>query len=63
MVKVYISIAPQIFTGIFGERNLNYELRHTSHFSVAHVVGVYNGTVSLSFLGPKIWCILPTRLK
>ena len=63
MVKVYISIASQIFTGIFGEWNLNYELRHTSHFSVAHVVGVYNGTVSLSFLGPKIWCIVPTRLK
>ena len=35
--KVYNNIAPPILTEIFSKRNLNYELRHTSHFSVSHI--------------------------
>ena len=61
--KVYINIAPPIFTEIFNKRNPNYQLRHTSHFSIPSVRSVYNGTESLSFLGPKIWDIVPTESK
>ena len=63
MFKVYNNIAPPIFTEIFDKRNPNYQLRHTSHFSIPPVRSVYNGTESLSFLGPKIWDIVPTELK
>ena len=35
--KVYNNIAPPIFTEIFSKPNLNYELRHTKHFSVPPV--------------------------
>ena len=48
---------------IFNKRNLTYHLRHTSHFSIPPVRSVYNGTESLSYLGPMIWDIVPTELK
>ena len=63
MFKVYNNIAPPIFTEIFNERNSNYQLRHTSHFSVPLVKSVYNGTDSLSFSGSMIWHIVPKELK
>ena len=63
MFKVYNNIAPPIFMEIFNKRNPNYQLRHTSHFSIPPVGSVYNGTESLSFLGPKIWDVVPTELK
>ena len=33
------------------------------YFSIPPVRSVYNGTESLSFLGPKVWDIVPTELK
>ena len=50
----FITIAPPIFTEIFNKRNPNYQLRHTSHFSIPPAASVYNVTESLSFSGPKI---------
>ena len=50
----YNNIAPPIFKEIFNKRNPNYQLRHTLHFSIVLVRSVYNGTESLSFVGPKI---------
>ena len=47
----------------FNKRNTNYQLQHTSHFSVPPVRSVYNVTESLSFLGLRIWDIAPTELK
>ena len=63
MFKVYNNIAPPKFTEFFNKRNPNYQLRHTSHFPIPPVRSVYNGTESLSFLGPKIWDIVPTELQ
>ena len=54
MFKAYSNIALPIFTDIFYKQNPNYQLHHTSDFSVAPVRSVYNGTENLSFLGPKI---------
>ena len=63
MFKVYNNIAPPIFTKIFNKQNPNYQLRHTSHFSVPPTRSVYNGTECISFLGSKIWDIVPAELK
>ena len=63
MFKVYNNVAPPIFTEIFDKRNPNYQLRHTSHFSIPPARSVYNRTENLWFLGPKIWDIVPTELK
>ena len=40
-----------------------YNLRHVSEFSRSMVKTVYHGTESISYLGPKIWNILPEKLK
>ena len=40
-----------------------YNLRHVSEFSRPLINSVYHGTESISFLGPKIWDILPEKLK
>ena len=61
--EVYNNIAPPILMEIFNKRNPNDQLRHTSHFSIPPVRRVYNGTQSLSFLGPKVWDIVLTELK
>ena len=37
--------------------------RNLSEFARRNVRSVFNGTESISFLGPKIWDILPSELK
>ena len=63
MFKVYSNLALLIFTEIFNKLNPNYQLRHTSHYSVPPVKTVHKGIKSLFFLGPKIWDIVPTELQ
>ena len=41
----------------------SYNLRQVSEFSRPMVKMVYRGTESISYLGPKIWDILPEKLK
>ena len=49
---------------IFKLREENpYKLRSVSEFSRPMINGVYHGTESISFLGPKIRDILPEKLK
>ena len=38
MFKVYNNIASPIFTETLNKLNPNYQLRHTSHFSVPHSI-------------------------
>ena len=40
-----------------------YNLREVSEFFRPMVKSVYHGTESISYLGPKIWDILPEKLK
>ena len=63
MFKVNSNIVPPIFTEIFNKRNPSYQIRHTSQLSVSCGRSVYNEYDSLSFLGPKIWDIVPAELK
>ena len=61
--KFYDNVAQPLFTEIFNKHNVNYELSHISHFSFPNIRSIYIGMQSLSFLGPKIWDIMPKRLK
>ena len=55
---------PLIVTGLFEQRNeQHYDLRKNSQFTIPPIRTVYHGSESISFLGPKIWNILPDRLK
>ena len=64
MYKVSKGLAPDIFTNIFKIRdNVSYDLRHLSDFEVPRVSSLYNGTETMSYLGPKVWDILPNEIK
>ena len=57
-------ISPLIVTERFEQRNeQHYDLRKNSQFTIPPIRTVYHGSESISFLGPKIWNILPDRLK
>ena len=64
MFKVSKNLAPPQMHEIFKLKDQpQYNLRYTSLFSSPLVKSVYKGTESLSFLGPKIWNILPDTYK
>ena len=62
--KLKNSLSPLIVTGLFEQRNKLYDdLRKNSQFTIPPIRTVYDGSESISFLGPKIWNILPDRLE
>ena len=64
MFKVKNEMSPEIICDIFTQRiNNHYNLRHINHFETPFVRTVYNGTESVSYLGPKIWEIVPEEYK
>ena len=48
---------------IFDKRNNVYDFRNPPEFARRNVRSAFNGTESISFLGPKIWDIVPSELK
>ena len=44
-------------------RQNNYNLKHNSYFLIPNVKSVYHGTKRLSHLGPRIWNLVPDKLK
>ena len=64
MFKVSKGIGPSIISKIFHVRPiLNYNLRHSQKFKTPHVNTVYNEEESISFLGSKIWEMVPQNIK
>ena len=65
MCKVVNGGSPEIMKEIFRIREENeYNLRHQStFFKRPKVNSVYNDTETLSFLGSKIWELIPTEIK
>ena len=62
--KIKNGLSPEIFTGIFArETEPHYNLRLCNDFKIASIRTVYHGSESISFLGPKIWNILPDEIK
>ena len=61
MFKTYTGIAPQIMNEVFPRNSaLNYNLRRHPEFASR---AINKGSELLSFLGPKIWEMLPVGLK
>ena len=63
MFKVKTGISPVIMDDIFQTREGIYGLRNMSQFKQHCVKTVHFGTESVSFLGPKLWQILPQEYK
>ena len=63
MCKVKINMAPELLNAIFQIRAVPHNLRTNSNFSSRQVHAVYHGTEWLSFIGPKIWELVPEDTK
>jgi len=64
MFKVSKGLSPDIVDEIFiRNENNQYNTRNNSEFALPPVKTVYHGTETLSFLGPKIWDIVPNTFK
>ena len=64
MFRFYNGLSKPIINNIFKLKAENsYNLRQVSEFSRPMVKSAYHGTESISCLGPKLWDILPEKLK
>ena len=62
--KIKNGLSPELFTEIFPRESESlYNLGRCSNFRIPSVRTVYHGSESISFLGPKIWNILPDEIK
>ena len=61
---MYIGIAPKILADIFScNSRANYYLRYQSEFSRPLAKSVFNGTEPISYLDPRIWDLVPLKIK
>ena len=63
MCEVKNNLSPSIIAELFEQRNENYNLRNNNPFTIPAVSTVHHGSESISFLGPKIWNLLPDNIK
>ena len=64
MHKIKNDLSTEILSKIFTQRTQNhYSLPSASDFQIPFVRTVYHGTENISYLGPKIWDIVPAEMK
>ena len=64
MFRFYNGLSPPLMSNMFKLKvEYSYNLRQVSEFSRPMVKSVYHGIESISLLGPKIWDLLPEKLK
>ena len=63
MHKVVNNIAPTIVSELFFFSNVNYSLRSGSQFYQPSGNTVWNGLETISYLGLKIWNMVPEQMK
>ena len=63
MFKVSNKHSTSLMSDILDKRNNVYDFRNPSEFARRNIRSVFNGTESISFLGPKIWDIALNKLK
>ena len=56
-------LAPDIMSDIFGQRYMSYETHKVPSFSIWVIETTRCGSEKISFLGPKIWELLPQNTK
>ena len=63
MFKIHRGLSPEILRETFVPKTSSYNLRRNDTFEKHKVHSVYRGPEWLSFLGPKIWDLVPIELK
>ena len=61
--KIKNGLSPELSTEIFAHETRSHNLRWCNDFRIPSIRTVYHGSESISFLGPKIWNILPDEIK
>ena len=51
--------SPEIVSDVFAQTAQHYDFRQNRDFRIRSVKSVYHGSESISYLGPKIWEIVP----
>ena len=63
MFKVKNNIAPEIMKELFAPKTSSYDLGNNNSLKRRKVKSVWHGTESVSYLGPKIWDLVPNEKK
>ena len=63
MSKVKNIISPEIIKELFPPKVNPYDLCNNNSFKRRRVNSVWHGTESVSYLGPKIWDLVPNEIK
>ena len=63
MHSVVSNIAPTIVSELFSHSNVNCNLRSGSQYHQPSANTVWNGQETISYLGPKIWNMVPEEMK
>ena len=63
MFKVKKNIAPEIMKELFTPKVSPYDLRNDNSFKRRRVNSVWHSTESVSYLGPKIWYLVPNEIR
>ena len=63
MYKMKNGIIPCLLSEFVTTKNIRYNFRTISDFHPFDPKTVYQGTESISFLGPKIWGLVPLHIK
>ena len=63
MFQVKHGQSPEFVSNIFIQKTLHYNFRENRDFRIRSVKSVYHGSESISYLGPKIWEIVPAKVK
>ena len=63
MFQIKHGQSPEIVSDIFAQTTQHYNFRQNRDFRIRSVKSVYHGSESISYLGPKIWEIVPAKIK
>ena len=55
--------SPEIVSDIFAQTAQHYNFRQNRDFKIRSAKSVYHNSESISCLGPKIWKIVPAKIK
>ena len=63
LYKVHHGLAPELTNDVFKKSNVTYNFRKSSAFETKNIKSVYYISETISFLGPKMWELLPSNIK
>ena len=63
LYKVHHGLAPELMNDIFKKGNVTHNFRKSSTSETRNIKSVYYGSETISFIGPKIWELLPSNIK